>query len=327
MRKKAVIFTLLVLMILNLAGCSNENRATRTGENVSNDNTQVKTIKIAYLPITHALPLYVENELAEENFKNFKLELVKFGSWTELVDALNSGKVDGASMLIELAMKAKEQGIDLKAVALGHRDGNVVVVSKDINKVEDLKGKNFAIPSKLSTHNILLHIMLEKGGLTYSDVNVIELPPPEMSAALAEGRISGYCVAEPFGAKSVAVDKGKTLFESQDLWEGSVCCGLVLRNDFIENNEAIAEEFIKEYINAGHKAELKDNVVRDIATKYLKAESEVLDLSLKWISYENLKLEEKDYNELSKYMVEMGLSKNPPEYSEFVDNTFIGKVK
>jgi len=55
---------------------------------------------------------------------------------TELVDALNSGKVDGASMLIELAMKAKEQGIDLKAVALGHRDGNVVVVSKDINKLK-----------------------------------------------------------------------------------------------------------------------------------------------------------------------------------------------
>jgi len=161
------------------------------------------------------------------------------------VDALNSGKVDGASMLIELAMKAKEQGIDLKAVALGHRDGNVVVVSKDINKVEDLKGKSFAIPSKLSTHNILLHIMLKNHGLAYNDVNVVELPPPEMAAALAEGRISGYCVAEPFGAKSVAVDKGKTLFESQDLWEGSVCCGLVLRNDFIKNNEAIAEEFIK----------------------------------------------------------------------------------
>jgi len=35
----------------------------------------------------------------------------------------------------------------------------------------------------------------------------------------------------------------------------------------------------------------------------------VLDLSLKWISYENLKLEEKDYNELAEYMVEMGLPK------------------
>jgi len=327
MRKKAVIFTFLVLMILNLAGCSSKESVAGSVNNGPKDNTEAITIKIAYLPITHALPLYVENELGNENFKNFKLELVKFGSWTELVDALNSGKVDGASILIELAMKAKEQGIDLKAVALGHRDGNVVVVSKDINKVEDLKGKNFAIPSKLSTHNILLHIMLKNHGLTYGDVNVIELPPPEMPAALSEGRISGYCVAEPFGAQTVAVDKGKTLFESQDLWEGSVCCGLVLRSDFIKNNEAVAREFIKEYINAGHEAESKDVTIRDITTKYLKAESEVLDLSLKWISYQNLKLEEKDYNELSKYLVEMGLSKNPPEYSEFVDNTFIDEVK
>lgn len=323
--KIAVIFTLILLMILNFTGCNSKDRAV--GALNSKSQAGVKTIKIAYLPITHALPLYVENELSKENFKNFKLELVKFGSWTELVDALNSGNVDGASILIELAMKAKEQGIDLKAVALGHRDGNVVVVSKDINKVEDLKGKNFAIPSKLSTHNVLLHIMLEKAGLKYSDVNVVELPPPEMAAALAEGRISGYCVAEPFGAKSVALDKGKTLFESQDLWEGSVCCGLVLRNDFIKDNGVIAEEFIKEYIKAGEKAESKDEVIRDIAEKYLKAEEQVLDLSLKWISYENLKLEEKDYNELSKYMVEMGLSENPPLYSEFVDNTFIGKVK
>ena len=321
----AAIFALLLLMILNLTGCNSKEGAIGALNNKS--QAGVKTIKIAYLPITHALPLYVENELSKENFKNFKLELVKFGSWTELVDALNSGNVDGASILIELAMKAKEQGIDLKAVALGHRDGNVVVVSKDINSVEDLKGKNFAIPSKLSTHNVLLHIMLEISGLKYSDVNVVELPPPEMAAALAEGRISGYCVAEPFGAKSVALDKGKTLFESQDLWEGSVCCGLVLRNDFIKDNGVIAEEFIKEYIKAGEKAESKDEVIRDIAEKYLKAEEQVLDLSLKWISYENLKLEEKDYNELSKYMVEMGLSENPPLYSEFVDNTFIGKVK
>lgn len=327
MKKRIAVFVLLTFIILNLAGCGNENRAAGTVDNGSGDNEKVKTIKIAYLPITHALPLYVENELAKGSFENFKLELVKFGSWTELVDALNSGNVDGASMLIELAMKAKEQGIDLKVVALGHRDGNVVAVSKDINKVEDLKGKNFAIPSKLSTHNILLHIMLKNHGLTYGDVNVIELPPPEMPAALAEGRISGYCVAEPFGAQSVAADKGKTLFESQDLWEGSVCCGLVLRGDFIKNNGAAAEEFVKEYIKAGEKAELKNETIHNIATKYLKAESQVLDLSLKWISYEDLKLREEDYNELAEYMVEMGLSKNPPKYSKFVDNTFIDRMK
>lgn len=324
MKKKLTKIVLLITMAaigLNLAGCAKKEEAA------TNTQDEVKTIKIAYLPITHALPLYVENEFPQENFKNIKIELVKFGSWTELADALNAGKVDGASMLIELAIKAKEQGIDLKAVALGHRDGNVVVVSNDINKVEDLKGKNFAIPSKLSTHNILLHIMLKNNGLSDNHVNVVEIPPAEMPAALSEGRISGYCVAEPFGAKSVANGKGKTLFESQELWEGSVCCGLVLRNDFIKDNAEAAEEFIREYVNAGQKAEAKDSEIGEITSKYLKVEQNVLDLSLKWISYENLKLSEKDYNELSDYLLEMGLSKNPPKFSQFVDNTFIEKVK
>ena len=93
-----------------------------------------------------------------------------------------------------------------------------------------------------------------------------------MPAALSEGRISGYCVAEPFGAQSVAAGKGKTLFESHELWEGSLCCGLVLRNDFIKNNPAVVEEFVIEYVNAGLKAESKNKDVKNITAKYLKAE-------------------------------------------------------
>jgi len=51
----------------------------------------------------------------------------------------------------------------------------------------------------------------------------------------------------------------------------------------------------------------------------------VLDLSLQWISYNDLRLEEDDYNELVNYMIELGLSENPPGYEEFVDNSFIDR--
>lgn len=322
MKKTIVIVVLAVILaflVLSLASWGNKEESSAQNE--------VKTVKIGYLPITHALPLFVENDLSANDSKNFKVELVKFGSWTELSDAVNTGQVDGASMLIELAMKSKERGIDLKTVVLGHRDGNVVVVSKDITQVADLKGKTFVIPHRLSTHNVLLYKMLKENDLTASDLNIVELPPPEMPAALSEGRISGYIVAEPFGAKSVATGKGKVLFESQDLWKDSVCCGLVLRNDFIKNNPTVAAEFVKEYVKAGEKAESKDSEVLGIAAKYMKVEPDVLNLSLQWISYDNLKLGEKDYNELSKYLVEMGQLKNPPKYSEFVDNSFIEAAK
>lgn len=210
---RAIFALILALLMLNLAGCKSTYE--------TNTQAETKTIKIAYIPITHAVPLYIQNELLKQNPQDIKLELVKFSSWPEVIEALNAGKVDGASILIQLAMKAREQGIDLKAVALGHRDGNVVVTSKDISSVAQLKGKTFAIPHRLSTHNILLYIMLKNNGLSYNDINVIELSPPEMPAALSEGRISGYSVAEPFGAVSVANGKGKVLFDSQNLWGNS----------------------------------------------------------------------------------------------------------
>lgn len=317
--KKILLFAIVTALITQLIGCSN-------GDSVPVEQ-ELQTIKIGYLPITHALPLFVENELSAKGFKNFKLELVKFGSWTELVEALNSGELDGASMLIQLALKSKQQGIGLKAVALGHRDGNVVVVSNEINSVADLKGKTIAIPSKLSTHNILLYKMLTENGLSYSDVDIIEMPPPEMPAALSEKRLAAYIVAEPFGAQSVANNFGKVLFESQELWADSLCCSLVLRDELIGSKPEIAKEFVEAYVKAGLKSELKDDEVKEIAGKYLKADSKVLDLSLQWISYDNLKIQEEEYETLARYLQETGVLENAPTYQDFIDTTLIDQVK
>lgn len=318
--KKGLLFVLATILLLSLYACNSE------GENSSaTSGNGKKTIKIGYLPITHAVPLFVEKEL--EEYQNFNLELIKFGSWTELSDALNTGRIDGASMLITLAMKAKEQGIDLNAVALGHRDGNVVVVSKDINQVADLKGKSFAIPHKFSTQNVLLYQLLKQNGLKYEDVNVVELPPAEMPAALSEGRISGYVVAEPFGAVSVSLDKGKVLYQDNEIWKNSIDCSLVLRKEFIEQESELAQEFVNYYIAAGHAAEQKDAHVKDMLSNYLNVEQNVLDLSLEWISYDDLKINQEDYEELSNNLVEMGLFDNPPAYEDFVNNSFIEKAK
>ncbi len=99
----------LTLLAVALSGC---------GKHEANANK----VRIAYLPITHALVLY-----ETQKSKDLNVELVKYGSWPELLDALNTGRVDAASVLIEPAMKAREQGIDLTVLALGHRDGNVIV--------------------------------------------------------------------------------------------------------------------------------------------------------------------------------------------------------
>ncbi|UNK20640.1 ABC transporter substrate-binding protein [Paenibacillus sp. N3/727] len=318
--KSGAFLFLSAVLLFTLAACGAGGNDKSSGS----AQGEQRTIKIGYLPITHAVPLYIEKE--QEKYNNFNLELVKFGSWPELVDALNTGNIDGASMLVTLAMKAKEQGIDLKAVALGHRDGNVLVAAKDINSVADLKGKNFAIPHKFSTHNILLYQMLKQNGLKYSDVNPVEIPPAEMPAALAEGRIAGYVVAEPFGAASVAIDKGKVLFQDNEIWKNSIDCALVLRGEFIDKENKIAQELVDYYVKAGETAELKDAQTHEMSSHYMKVNKDVMDLSFQWIAYDDLKIHEEDYEELTKNLVEMGLQDNPPSYADFVDNSLFDKV-
>lgn len=319
--KRGLLTFIAVVFLITLYACNNS--ADDTSNN--SESSGKPTIKIGYLPITHAVPLFIEKEL--EEYENFNLELIKFGSWTELSDALNTGRIDGASMLITLAMKAKEQGIDLKAIALGHRDGNVLVTSPEINSVTDLKGENFAIPHKFSTQNVLLYQMLKQNGLKYEDVVPIELPPAEMPVALSEGRIAGYVVAEPFGAVAVSLDRGKVLYKDNEVWKNSIDCALILRSYFIENEREIAEEFVNYYVQAGYFAEQKDEQVQEMLLNYMNVDEKVLNLSLEWIAYDQLKINKEDYEELAKNLKEMELLENPPLYEDFVDNSFIEKVK
>lgn len=309
MKRKIITAAFAAAIALSAASCAKNTEATEADH----------TVKIAYLPITHSLAVLEEAEQLEKE-SGLKVELVKYGSWNELLDALNSNRVDGASVLIELAMKSKQEGIGIKAVALGHHDGNVIIVSNDIETAADLKGRTFAIPHRQSSHNILLNDALSTAGLTIDDVNVTELAPTEMPSALASGQIDGYCVAEPFGAMGVSLEAGKVLFSSEELWEDSLCCGLVLTDKFIDERYDDAKAFTESYKKAGNALDKEE--AKAIARKYFSQSDEVLDISLQWISYDDLDITEDEYNTLVEKVKNYGLSDNPPAYSEFVKNDF-----
>lgn len=280
------------------------------------DTKAAVTYTIGYLPITHALPVFEEKELLEAKNAGVQIKLQKFSSWSDLTDALHAGKIDGASELIELAMSAKEKGVDLKVAALGHRDGNVIVVNDTIKDAADMKGKTFAIPSTQSSHYILLQDELAKAGLTLDDIQITQLAPAEMPSSLASGAIDGYCVAEPFGAQAVTQGFGNVLAHSDELWEDSLCCGLVFRTDVIEKDPEAFQELLDNYFEAGEKLDKKEAL--RVAETYLGQDEKTLETSLDWISYKDLTISESAYETLCKKMIQDGVMDNPPSYEDFV---------
>lgn len=317
MRKVKGLFVLLAVVFL--VTCTVYYKQYNLQESaVSQENErfeEIQTLKIAYLPITHALPLFKTKEVIEAQ-GDVKVELIRYGGWSELMDALNTGRVDGASLLIEMAMKSKEQGIPLELIALGHRDGNVIITSEKINVPEDFVGKTFAIPNEQSTHNILLQEFLKNNGMDVSQVKIIEMAPAEMPAALQSGQIQGYCVAEPFGAKAVAANIGKVYTTSESLWKDSICCGIVMNRSAIKDKKQIVNLFKKTFEKVGD--DLTKEEAETIAEKYLEQPREIGRISLQWISFDHLSVTKEAYLTLTDKIKSFGLSDNPPSYEEFV---------
>ncbi|MDD4098420.1 MAG: ABC transporter substrate-binding protein [Lentisphaeria bacterium] len=301
MIRKQHALTLALTLVLGVAALSCRRRESGP-----------EAIRIAYLPITHAVVL---QELAGSG--DVPVELIRYGSWPELQDALNTGRVEAASVLIESSMKAREQGIGLSALALGHRSGNVVILDQALATLADVRGRSFAIPHRNSSHYLLLREALSQAGIDISEVKIVELPPPEMPSALASGRIAGYCVAEPFGAVSVHAGHGKVQVHSDELWPDSICCALVANRQFVQSRPELAAKLRQAYLAAGER--LADRTLAmSSAQAMLRQPAPVLELSLQWISYRNLALTRSAYDDLCDKVRRYGLSGNPPSYDDFV---------
>lgn len=281
-----------------------------------------ESIKIAYLPITHALPVLVQQEQTDPAAP--RVELVRYGSWPELMDALNTGRVDGASVLGVLALKAREQGIDLTAATLAHRGGNVVVAAPNITSAADLKGRTIAIPHRQSSHYLLVTQLLRNAGLAPTDVTLVELTPGEMPAALAQGKVDAYCVAEPFGARAVVMGTGRVLAHDDDLWPGAVCCALVFNGAFARDHAKLAQAYTQSYLHAAKAIADNPEAAREACRTVLKAEGETFDMSLRWTHFNDLTLHPDDYADLVARMQAAGLAQSLPAYADFVNPGLAG---
>jgi NitT/TauT family transport system substrate-binding protein len=281
-------------------------------------------LKIGYLPITHSLAVVVADQLNAGKYQHLKTEVVKFSSWPELLDAYNSGQVQAVSELLVLALAGAERGIPKSVVALSHRHGDILTVAKEINAVKDLKGKRVAIPHRMSAHNILLSQALKKEGLSLKDVEWIEMPPPDMPAALARGDIKGFIVAEPFGSKAVSSGFGKELLNAKEIWPDYICCGLVINPAFKKKYPEAVREYVTSFAAAGKFIDANRSEAITIARKYMNIDEKTFALALSHdATYGELRLKRNEVEELQRYALELNLLKKPVDLDRFLDPTLL----
>ncbi len=204
--------------------------------------TQSNALMVGGLPVTCNLTLPVACEARAASNKTqatqFAYEYSKYSGWPEIKESLMAGRIQAAYMLAPLVMDLADKKIPVKIVSLGHRSGAVIMVRTDspYQAFRQLKGKRVAIPSRFAVDFLFLRKMLAQEGMTPADLEIIEMPPPDMPAALYANAVDAYCTGEPFGAAAQSAGYARPLRMTRDEWRNYICCVLTVREELIQTN-------------------------------------------------------------------------------------------
>ncbi|MCM8730389.1 ABC transporter substrate-binding protein [Hephaestia sp. MAHUQ-44] len=244
-----------------------------------------------------------------------------------------SGDIQAAYMLAPLVMDLADKDVPVKIVSIGHRSGAVIMVRTDsgYRRFRDLAGKRIAIPSRFAVDYLFLRKLLADENMTPDDVEIVEMAPPDMPAALYVKGIAAYCTGEPFGAAAQKAGYARVLRMTRDAWPRYMCCVLTVREELIRRNRPLVQNMVDYVLAAGTwldaRHENRERAV-EIAAKreYFNQDPDILRFVMEnpsdRVTYGDLRMIPREFDEMMELAVAAGALSRPVPYAKYVDESF-----
>lgn len=261
-------------------------------------------------------------------------EYNKYSGWPEIKESLMAGRIQAGYMLAPLVMDLTTKKIPIKIVSLGHRSGAVIMVRTDspYRKFKDLAGKRIAIPSRFAVDFLFLRKMLAQEGMTPKDIELMEMPPPDMPAALYANAVDAYCTGEPFGAAAQQAGYAIPLRMTRDEWRNYICCVLTVREELIQSSRPLVQDLVNYVQSAGVWLDAeqanRDKAVEIAAgRKFFNQDKKILQFVMEnptdRVTYGDLRMIKAEFDDLMRLSMEAGTLKAPVPYEQYVDESFV----
>jgi NitT/TauT family transport system substrate-binding protein len=292
---------------------------------------EASTLAIGYLPVTCHLTCPVTSFASKTTKTSTRFDSMRFSEFPTVVEAIKARKLDATFLLAPLAMVLRAQGVPIRIVYLGHRDGSTLIVRKDskARSLRDLKGAVFARPSRFSNQYLVITKLMEDEGMAPGDLTFVDLPPPDMPAALAAGSIDAFFVGEPFPAKAEMLGIGRVLYHAKDIWPRFVSCVLVVRDELIAERPEVVRDLVRGIAESGEWAETHRMEAAALASRreFYNQDRKLLEYVLTQpvdrVSYRGLTPTLDDLQAIMRYALKAGLLEHEIDLRELLDLRFI----
>ncbi len=286
------------------------------------------TLEVGFLPVTCHLTCPVTDFATRSSTSN-RFVSKRFTDFPTVVENVKSGRLQATFMIAPLAMKLREQGVPVKIVYLGHRDGSTVMVSKKLpaKSLRDLRGKKFAIPNRASNQYLVMQKLMEDQGVKRDEINFVEMAPPDMPGALAAGAIDAYFVGEPHSAKAEMDGSGRVLYHAKDIWPQFISCVLVVTEDLVKTQPQLVKDLVRGIAESGEWADSHRQQAAKIVSPYFRQNEKLVRFVLTSppdrVSYRMLTPSDLEMQKIADMALKAGVLKKPLDVRELVDRSFI----
>lgn len=294
--------------------------------------TAQRKIVVGYIPVTCQLTCPVTDYISKYSESGEMFLPRMFQGFPELKEALIANKIQAAFIVAPMAIALAAQGVPIKVVYLGHRNGSAVVVRKDgpIQNFGQLRGKTIAIPSRFSDERLLLYRAMQAYGMPLDSVNMVEMAPPDVSGALEARAIDAFVMGEPFPSQAEMGGYGRILFYADKYWPNYMSCILVAREDLIRGRPKVVQVLIDGIARSGLWLDTSEphrvDAANFVGTYYYHQKPELLRWALTKpitrIRYNALEPQKDDFDEVRDLMVETGILKVKIPFSAYTDLSF-----
>jgi NitT/TauT family transport system substrate-binding protein len=165
---------------------------------------QVTTLKVATTPIELGAQVLYAKDQGFFKKAGLEVEVQLMDSGAAIASAVASGSLDLAQANLVSLATAHDRGLPFVVVAAaGLYSANapttnlVGAKSSTMKSGKDLEGKNVAVNGLKNITQIGVQSWVDQNGGDSSKVRFIEMPFPQMAAALEAGRIDAAVLAEP----------------------------------------------------------------------------------------------------------------------------------
>jgi NitT/TauT family transport system substrate-binding protein len=237
-------------------------------------------VKMGYMPVITNLAAPILDHVSDRSGP-VRFQAVKFASFAEMAEALRNEQIQAAFMIAPLAIVLHQQGEAVNIVYIGNRHESTLVVRKDlkVSGLSDLAGRTIAVPMRYSGHCLgLLQLMRSRG--LQRRIQIVEMNPPDMAAALAVGALDGYFVGEPFAALSVKTGRAEVLCYVEDLWPQFICNLVLVKRAFIDSAPDQVRMLVQAAARSGLWARQHPAEAAQIAAQYWKQPLDLVTYAL-----------------------------------------------